>query len=321
MNIDGEKVREIKEVAPVFIIGCQRSGTSLLYRILSETLNIGFGRDNTLFINYIKRLGKYKDLNKKRNLKQLLLDLEKRQVYQRRFSGLNISSDEFISCLEKREYEDIVRTIYAYWALLHGKTRWGGKTPDYTAHQKTLSILFPDVKIIHIIRDGRDVSLSLARLKWGPNDPYTAAKYWKVRVNKGSSGKQILGKNYTEIKYEDLLKYPEQTFYNIISFLNYSDIDPDRAMNDFRENVIPGINADNAYKWKTKMTPADKRIFEIEAGDILENNGYELLNNNYYEFRLNPIEKGYHQVRDIFIKVKKGYLLRSLTKINFRYKY
>ena len=82
MKIDKNKLIEIKKTAPIFIIGCQRSGTTLLYKILSETLNIGFGRDNTLFLNFMKRLDIYSDLTKKSNLKKLLTDLEKTRIYK-----------------------------------------------------------------------------------------------------------------------------------------------------------------------------------------------------------------------------------------------
>ena len=321
MTIDKTRLFEIKKKEPVFVIGCQRSGTSFLYRSLSKTLNIGFGRDNMLFMKFKNKIDKYKDLNRKENLKKLLADIEKTPVFHKRFKGLQINSDDFISCLEKRNYQDIVRTIYAYWSLKQGKLRWGGKTPDYTGYQKHLTQLFPDIKIISIIRDGRDVALSFLKLGWGPKDAYTAAKYWKKRIEKGSSEKQLLGDIRLEIKYENLLKFPEETFQNIISFLDYDDFDYDHIISKFREVVVPNIIPENIFKWKKRMSPKDIRVFEIEAGDQLKRYGYEILHKNYDELSLSYIEKGYHYLKDVVAKVKKGHVPRYFSKAGFQYKY
>ncbi|MCP4107587.1 MAG: sulfotransferase [Desulfobacteraceae bacterium] len=159
------KVEKIKLRSPVFVIGCQRSGTSFLYKILSEILDIGFGRDNTMFLN-IKPSLISDDLTIKKNLFHLLNYINNSPVFKKRFPNLTVNNDDFISLLqEDYRYHNIVRTIYAYWAYSQKKTSWGGKTPDYTGQIDQLYEFFPDVKIIHIVRDGRDIALSLRNMK------------------------------------------------------------------------------------------------------------------------------------------------------------
>ena len=132
MPIELKQLLLIKRKPPVFVIGWQSSGTSFLYRVLSEILDIGFGRDNTLFLRVFGSINRYGDLKQDKNLRKLLKDISRYPVFQKRFSGLEIDSNDFINSIETREYPDIVRSIYAFWALKNGKTRGGGKTPDYT---------------------------------------------------------------------------------------------------------------------------------------------------------------------------------------------
>ncbi len=321
MSIELEKLLTIKRTPPLFVIGCQRSGTSFLYRVLSEILDIGFGRDNTLFLRFFESINEYGDLKQDKNLRKLLNDISQSPVFKKRFSELQITSSDFINSIEIREYPDIIRSIYAFWALEHGKSSWGGKTPDYTGHIKPLTQLFPDVKIIHIVRDGRDVALSLFALPWGPKDVYVAANYWKKRVALGSSGKIVLNENFFECKYEDFLEKPEEIFYQLLQFLDYEGSLQEKKILEFREKIVSKIKPHNTYKWKTKMRKSDIRIFELTAREQLENYGYEIQNEDTQNQSLPLLSKGYHHSRNIFIKGIKGHLFRSLSNRAFRYKY
>jgi len=303
------------------VIGCQRSGTSFLYRVLSEILDIGFGRDNTLFLRLFRSINQYGDLKQDKNLRKLLNDISQSTVFKKRFSGLQINDIDFINSIEIREYPDIIRSIYALWALKHGKTSWGGKTPDYTGQIEPLTQLFPDVKIIHIVRDGRDVALSLFALPWGPEDAYVAANYWKKRVALGTSGKTVVKERFFELKYEDFLENPETLFTQLLEFLDVEDSLREKKILEFREKIVSKIKANNTFKWKTKMSKSDIRIFELTARKQLENYGYEIQNQDIQDQSLSLLSKGYHHSKNIFIKGIKGQLFRSFSKRAFRYKF
>lgn len=321
MPIDLNKLLLIKRKPPLFIIGSQRSGTSFLYRVLSEILDIKFGRDNTFFLRLFQSIHQYGDLKQDKNLRKLLHDISQSAVFKKRFPGLEIDSNDFLNCLETREYPDIIRTIYAFWALKHGKTSWGGKTPDYTGHIESLTQLFPDVKIIHIVRDGRDVALSLFALPWGPKDVYVAANYWKKRIVFGSSGKMVLNKNFLEFKYEDFLANPETLFPQVLEFLDVEKALREEKRLEFREKIVSKIKTNNTFKWKTKMSKGDIRIFELTAREQLESYGYEIQNQDIQNQGLSLLSKVYHHSKNIFIKGMKGHLFRSFANRAFRYKY
>ena len=321
MDINKEELRAVMKTPPVFIVGCQRSGTSFLYRTLSEILGIGFGRDNTMFANMFYTIDQYGDLNIDSNLMKFLTNIEDSPVFQKRFKQLRIANDEFISCIEDRQYSNIIRAIYAYWAITHGKKRWGGKTPDYTGHYKLLIDLFPDVKIIHVVRDGRDVALSFINQWWGPKDILVAADYWKKRIKTGASGKYILSPNvWYEIKYEDLLTCPQETFAGLLKFLQL-DRDSNQALVDFEQKILPNIKKNNCYKWKKSFPNKDILLFEKIAGKQLEEYGYELINSNYHNCKVSKYTRCYHYAKNYFIKLTKGYIKRSISRKAFHYNY
>jgi len=319
--IDKKQLIEIKNKPPIFIVGCQRSGTSFLYRAMSEVLDIGIGRDNTLFLNLYRGIAQYGDLSQDENLWKLLSEIEASPVFKKRFKGLHINNEDFIDALEKREYPDIVRSIYAYWALKQGKTRWGGKTPDYTAQLTPLARLLPDVKIIHVVRDGRDVALSLFERPWGPKDIYVAARYWKARVLLGAAGKELPEGRFYEIQYESFLAEPEEHFKKLLKFVEVDDLAMKNTMQRFSEKVAPKIMSNNSFKWKKKMRASAIRVFEVVAGDELKRFGYEIVNKNYQENEISTFSKAYHHLHNLFVKFVRGHIFRTLMKRGLHYKY
>src|ERR671914_1911759 len=69
-----------------------------------------------------------------------------------------IDSDEPVS------YPSFVSAIFDLYGQRKGKSLVGDKTPSYVLNLPTLHALWPETKFVHIIRDGRDVCLSM--LNW-----------------------------------------------------------------------------------------------------------------------------------------------------------
>jgi hypothetical protein len=320
VRINKEKLKKIERSAPIFIIGCPRSGTTFCFKALSEVLDVGFGRDARLFMKLYKNISKYGDLSEDRNLRKLLGKVYSSYDYQKRFKQLDIINDDFISCIEERKYSKIVRTIYAYMALTRGKSRWGGKTPDYTRSIESLIDFFPDIKIIHLVRDGRDVALSLYNKLWGPKDAYVAATFWKKRVDSATIGKRFTNKRFIEIRYEDLLKTPDIVFKQLLNFFDFSDLDYRKKCLEFEKKIIPKIKKNNAYKWKYMMRQRDVRIFELAAGQQLKRYGYEIVNKEHTKCELSAVKRGYHHGRNLFMRGIKGHLFQNMYKRLLRMK-
>jgi len=270
------RIRQIKNSPPIFIIGSQRSGTSFLYRLVQSYLKIGFGRDNGNFVRMMDMLRFYGDLKEEQNIRRLLKDILAIPEFKKRFKGLEIDEDHFIANLEERSYAEVVRRFYAEWAYFKETDRWGGKTPDYSIYANELYSLFPDAKFIHIMRDGRDVALSLFKLEWGPESPMQAAKHWKDRAKSALEfGKGLSDKTYMELRYEGLLDNPQKEFARIVHFIEYEG-DREALINQFNNEIEGKIKQGNYNKWKREMSPRQIKAFERVAGDLLKELDYEV---------------------------------------------
>jgi hypothetical protein len=218
--------------------------------------------------------------------------------------GLN--AREFRQQLRQIEPFDLaegLRTFYRLYAKKQNKPRYGDKTPLYCKHMETIETFLPEAHFVHIIRDGRDVALSLRTMPFAPaHDIRTLARYWRNLVqNARQTGRRC--RAYMEVRYEALVRDPTPVLHSICNFLQL-DFDPgmlrywERTAERLREhksfNRIDGRNsvtreqrlsqqrltleapqADRVFAWKNKMTPADRAQFLRLAGAMLEELGYE----------------------------------------------
>jgi len=179
---------------------------------------------------------------------------------------------------------DIISGLFEKNAHLEGKVRWGDKTPYYVLHIPKLLQWWPNAQIIHIIRDGRDVALSLfgRRDDFGVYNVYVAAKYWQEYVERGHQlGSVLAPKRYLEIRYEDLVANPEESMQRICAFLGeeYSSklFHVQAVENPGKTPLVhQPIKSENAGKWRTEMRLHQVRLFERTAGDTLRRFGYQL---------------------------------------------
>lgn len=305
-------IRRIKNSAPIFIIGSQRSGTSFLYRLVQRHLRIGFGRDNGHFIRLIKLLPFYGDLNDLENLRRLVKDIIEIPDFAKRFKGLHIDVDEFIENMEERTYAEIVRRFYAEWAYLKGADRWGGKTPDYAIHARELFQLFPDAKFVHLIRDGRDVALSLSKLEWGPKDPLLAALHWGKRVQGAINFGRDLGRaTYIEMFYEKWVQHPEREFARLLRFIDYGG-DQFLLVREFEKVTSPKVKRDNYNKWKKEMSQTQVKAFERMGGELLDFLGYEVTHPELLGENVSLRRLIWHHLQNAFRKLLRGEGIKGL---------
>ena len=73
------------------------------------------------------------------------------------------------------------------YARKHGKPRWGDKTPHYVHHVDRLLGIWPQARVVILVRDGRDVALSLKRMPFGPNNAWAAAQWWARGIRAGAA--------------------------------------------------------------------------------------------------------------------------------------
>lgn len=198
---------------------------------------------------------------------------------------------------------DALRAFYRMYAERFGKPRWGDKTPPYIVSMSLIQKLLPEARFIHIIRDGRDVALSINHLWWGPNSIQETAKWWMSRINEARRQVNDL-QYYLEIRYEDLVLETEFTLRKLCNFIDLS-WDPimldyyKRAKKRMAELDHEVMATDGAWmiraedrrrvhsltsrppeanriaRWKNEMGKADRKEFKEIAGEMLQEFGYE----------------------------------------------
>ena len=253
--------------SPLFILGCPRSGTTLLARLLGPT-SYGSPVESHFITKYYKKLSKYGDLSHKENFADLVKDIFKeRPVMQ---WDLNIDPYELFDQMNSYNFNTIVHKICMLRAEKNHTPSWGDKTPHYILDIDVLYELFPGAKFIYLVRDGRDVALSLLEKPWGPNNIYACAVYWNKCYAQSSILENLqTQQNLFSLRYEDLLSDPSKYMKEIYCFLGEED--NINAM----EKLLPQVNDSNFNKWKHKMNPSQIKVFERIASKSLARFGYE----------------------------------------------
>jgi hypothetical protein len=294
---------------PVFILGAPRSGTTFLASLLENT---GYGPpfETQFIIKYFKRLTDYGNVEEFSVFKCLLSDiLSERAVMQ---WDLQLDIKEFYDeMLPNVTYARIVDKLCLKASAKNGYSSWGDKTPHYVGELDILLQLFPDSKYIYIVRDGRDVSLSLFERDWGPNNVYYSAEYWKYLNREQPSFQELDRYQLYSLKYEDLLD--DVCFYinEIYGFLEVSDLKEANLL-----SLIGSVKKGNYNKWQARMTTTQIKVFESIAADTLERFGYPT---SYKEQQVSAVLKLWYKLHDSIHRIKHLFIINVVDGIKIRF--
>lgn len=245
--------------------------------------------ESHFFIPLYRNQHRFGDLSRLESIRAVLQAMlaQSRNFLETDLFGLKFDVDRLAGELHaegRHTMPAIISGVFERNARGEGKSRWGDKTPYYVMHIPKLIEWFPDAQIVHLIRDGRDVALSLfgRQHDFYVYNAYFAAEYWASHVERGRAlGAELPPAQYMEMRYEDLLATPEHTMRQLCDFLGetYSpELFAVASVDDPGKTplVHAPLKADNAGKWRSRMSAAQVRAFESVAGDTLRELGYEL---------------------------------------------
>jgi sulfotransferase family protein len=216
------------DIPPVFIVGCARSGTTLLRLMLSAHSRISISSEGAYIYRLRSRLASYGDLSDPRHLKALHQDMVP-LLETERFLSVP-SSDQLLDWVEQfgPDVRSII-TFYGTWqARIEGKERlawWGDNAPYHVYHIPFFNHLFPASKVIFMIRDPRDAyASSKAALGY---DLHTAVGQWEKTLLDGALAESYLGTaRVRQLKYEDLVTAPRARLQDLCAFLGVEYEEP-----------------------------------------------------------------------------------------------
>jgi hypothetical protein len=273
----------------VFVVGCPRSGTTLLQRMLDHHPLLAVSNDPHFIPFAIEGVREGLDPPVTPALVDWLL------AY-RTFARLGLREDAVHTAAAKAEtYSQFVSKLYSEFAHLHGKPFGGEKTPRYVRFLPLLHSLFPWARTVHVIRDGRDVALSTldwARADRGPgrlrlwlDQPVAVcALSWRWHVTTGMRDGMSLGRtHYHEVRYEELVAEPQPILRELAAFLHLPYAPEMLEYHRGRTRTEPGLSAKSVWlpptpglrDWRRDMARRDLELFEAIAGDLLTLLGYE----------------------------------------------
>ncbi len=264
------------DTSPVFIIGYGSSGTTIFSQLVRRYLKISFGTESQFIHRYFNRLHTYGDLREDGNLRRLIADIGSERCFSRwaKF-GFAVDENRIFDNVKARTYRGVLESFFGALASHQSMTRWGDKTPEDVYHLDVVRQLFPDAKYVHLVRDGRDVALSVFGRYFGPKNAFCAARVWKDAICRIQQfAKTVDRDQILEVRYEDLLSDPATVFARLIQFLKIAD-DDNRLRTSIESTIKGDLKESNSYKWKTGLTAKQRQIFERVAGHELRQYGYE----------------------------------------------
>lgn len=276
-----------RSAAPVFVVGCPRSGTTVLYHMLLSSGNFAVYRTESNVFNLL--VPRFRGMRSDADRKRLLEVWVRSRLF--RDSGLDASDISSRIIEECRSGGDFLRILMQQVALKQGMKRWADCTPEHLLYMREIKRQIPDGLFIHIIRDGRDVALSYAKQRWSHPLPWdrsedinVAGLYWDWLVRRGREQAKELGSDYFEVHFENLIEDPTATLSQVGSF-----IDHDLDYEQIRGAGIGSVSQPNTSfegqpreefnpvgRSKSMMSPLQVSEFEDLVGASLTQFGYSL---------------------------------------------
>lgn len=139
-------------------------------------------------------------------------------------------------------------------------------TPLNIQNADRISRLLPESLFINMVRDGRDVALSVAKERWGPNSPEEALDWWKARIESSAQALSKISKEkYLTLRLEDLIERErEETFRKIHLFL---DLQENKEIRDYFEQILTSEKMSRG-SWSKHVS--DPKKFDAKYTQVLK---------------------------------------------------
>ena len=267
---------------PLFIVGAPRSGTKLLRDLVKQHPGIGIPDYETEFLPRLEQIHtRFGDLSDSREFNRFY-EWATRFMYFKYMEdeGRLIPAHSWYTSCQSYGIQGLFEALCRHDAGVPTGSAgvWGDKSPNYREHLPLIDALWPEARVVHIVRDVRDVSLS-SHKAWGKHVLRNSQR-WFDEVGGCRREGQKLGERYLELRYEDLLSEPERWLGAIAEHVGKrfdpAMLHPDRPSENLGDTKGQlDIVASNTAKWKERMDEPTQRAIEACCGPLLSELGYE----------------------------------------------
>jgi hypothetical protein len=259
------------EQSPIFVVGAARSGTTWVYDILTSHPQVAgvyeswlFTRDNGLGSLYTSAHWPPNRSGLSRLMERPAL-LEETRAF----------TDRLLSQALKPEHRFLVE-----------------KSPSHVFAVPLIHELYPGSRFIHVLRDGRDVTVSVraAARSWVPQwreafgrSVLTSARAWSHAVRRARKLGAELGDQFLEVRFEEIKQDPVAAYRQLLEFcgISYDEtlLQQIHEQTDFARNYKSNEEGfrrgGRVGDWRTHFNILDAVQFNLAAGDTLIETGYE----------------------------------------------
>ena len=289
-----------RKQSPVFVIGCHRSGTALLYDSLLSAG--GFPLYHAAPFVHSTLLAMSGDPSVPKNREKMMQIWLRSKPFRRTGFGPEELRPKILQ--ECKSGGDFLRITLGELARRANVDRWATYDPDNIMYMEAVKRELPDALFVHVVRDGRDAALSMKVQHGAYGLGQTQeralnawALLWQWTVRMGRRCGKLFPNDYLEVRYEDLVRDPGKTFSRVGEFLDH-DLDYGRI----QKNSVGRVASPNTVwkdesspktfspvdRWKSKLSPSEVNALEALIGDCLEEFGYSLTTDRRSRAPLSP---------------------------------
>jgi hypothetical protein len=273
-----------RDAAPVFVVGSPRSGTTLLYHMLLSAGGFAYYRAETHVFNMLAP--RFGDLSDRETRLAMFDRFARSDMF--RIGGVAPEDVRPLIDRECRNAGDFLRVFMEAVARQQGVPRWAETTPIHVLHMDEIKKTIRGALFIHVIRDGRDVAVSMAKQRWVRPLPglasfpeRAAGAYWSWIVEGGRRLGERHRDDYMEVFYEALVDAPQATLTSIGEFigqsLSYDVIQRVGIGSVSRPNTsFPGAPGSFSGRWRGELDALRAERLEALLAPTLERCGYRL---------------------------------------------
>ena len=270
-----------------FIVGCGRSGTTLLQTMLLSDPSIVLPPETKYFAALDARGWRARlDLGRAEDFERAVREVWEDQA--RRGLECDRATFDRFAAAAPRSWEGLFIAYLAAYAEPSGATRIGEKSPVHTHYVGPLSASFPEAKFVHIMRDPRAVVLSRVRAGFGSNLIAPNIHRWRRAAEMHREFAGPLGpRRYLLIRYEDLVADQRATLSRVCEFLGIEMTEamlehhkrdqkgfPTRSTG-WMENTMKPVFTTSVDRWRSEMKPKHVAMVDADLGDLIPLMGYE----------------------------------------------
>jgi LPS sulfotransferase NodH len=265
---------------PVFIVGMPRSGTTLLSMMLTAHPDVAIAPETHFFSYYWRHTHRPPAERLRRFLEGGVLE-EMGHPEDARHRIEQIANASLTP-------EAVLGAVLRTYAERQGTRVWGEKTPAHLEYADVIWRHFPEARLLALVRDPRDVTRSLQRVPWDHENVIHHARRWRTYAAHIARYEQERPDRFTAVRYEDLLRQPEDVLRRVCRFvgvsfetamLAYHEAD-DRTFNPAQEpwkrNALRPPDPSRIGQWRQALPPGDVWLVERIAGPAMQQHGYPL---------------------------------------------